>query len=377
MKTLFLVSGEVSGDTHGAELIESLQQLLGVDTRVTGLGGPRMKEVAHEIEDWLEDAAVLGLTEVLKKYGYFKKKLKDTIAAVHALDPDVLILIDYPGFNLRLAKALRVRGWKGKIAYYISPQVWAWKRGRIKSMAKILDLMICIFPFEKVLYEKSGLRTEFAGHPLVDELHAKRIEAKREPNLIGLFPGSRRREIEALFPTMAEAAKQLRETQPDLRFVAVAANAELAERLREIATEQEAEIDISSGDIHEWMQRVSCATIASGTATLEAAFFRLPYVIVYKVAKLTAFIARRVMKVDYLGIVNVLADREVVKELLQENFTAERLAEELKRLIDNDEGRQQLLDEMKTVVNQLGEGGAHENAAKFIGQLVETPLPSS
>lgn len=369
-KTVFLVAGEVSGDTHGAELIESLRQLLGAETRMTGLGGPQMFEVAHEIEDWLADAAVLGLVEVLKKYGYFKRKLKDTINGVLALDPDVLVLIDYPGFNLRLAKALRKRGWKGKIAYYISPQVWAWKRGRIKSMAKILDLMICIFPFEKALYEKSGLKTVFAGHPLVDELHAKRIETVRDPNLVGLFPGSRRREIEALFPTLAQASNLLAADHPNLKFVAVAANAELAERLREIAEEHEAKVEVSSGDIHEWMQKVHCAAIASGTATLEAAFFGLPYVLVYKVAKLTAFVARVVMKVDYLGIVNVMANREVVSELLQEDFTPESVAAELRSLIDFGERRQQLLTDLQAVVDQLGEGGAHENAARAIAGLL-------
>lgn len=370
MKTVYFVAGEVSGDTHGAELIDSLQSLLGLDTRVVGLGGPQMVENAHEIEDWLEDAAVLGLTEVLLKYTYFRKKLKDTIEGVRALEPEVLVLIDYPGFNLRLAKALRKQGYVGKIAYYISPQVWAWKRGRIQMMAKTLDLMLCIFPFEKQLYEKSGLKTEFVGHPLVDELHSKRIEAKREPNVVGLFPGSRRREIEALFPTMCEASKLISETNPHTRFVSVAANVALAERLQEIADEAEAPIEISNGDIHEWMQRVSCAAIASGTATLEAAFFGLPYVLVYQVHKFTAYIARKVMKVKYLGIVNVLANQEVVKELLQENFTPESVAEHLRQLLDSPEARAQLQKNLESVASQLGEGGAHENAAKAIADLV-------
>ena len=157
------------------------------------------------------------------------------------------------------------------------------------------------------------LKTQFVGHPSVDVLHSKRIATKRDQNVVGLFPGSRRREIEALFPTMTEAAKLLAESRPKLRFVAVAANVALAERLREIAAENEATVEVSSGDIHDWMQKVGCATIASGTATLEAAFFYLPYVLVYKASKVTAFIARLVMKVDHLGIINVLAGREVVR----------------------------------------------------------------
>ena len=371
MKTLFVVAGEVSGDTHGAELIDGLREELGVDTRVEGLGGPRMQEQAHGIEDWLDEAAVLGLAEVLKKYSYFRHKLNETIEAVMTLQPDIVVPIDYPGFNLRLAKALRKRDYRGKIAYYISPQVWAWKRGRIRSMAKILDLMVCIFPFEKALYEKSGLKTEFAGHPLVDELHSKRIETQRDQALVGLFPGSRRREIEALFPSMAEAAKLLREKRPELKFVAVAANSALGEQLKEIAEAHEVEIQVSSGDIHEWMQRVGCAVIASGTATLEAAFFGLPYILVYKVAKFTAFVARLVMKVDYLGIVNVLANREVVKELLQEEMTPESIARELALLADDPSRRQQLSRELVDLTSQLGDGGAHENAARAIASLVD------
>ena len=150
MPTFYLISGEVSGDTHGAELISSLRSSLGNqgerEPRFLGLGGPRMRDEAPEITDWLDDAAVLGLWEVAKKYSYFSKKMDETLREILELKPDVVVLIDYPGFNLRLAKALRQKAYKGKIAYYISPQVWAWKRGRIKEMAKTLDLMLCIFP---------------------------------------------------------------------------------------------------------------------------------------------------------------------------------------------------------------------------------------
>jgi len=374
MTTVFFVAGEVSGDMHGAELLESLAGMV-PNPRFLGLGGPRMREKAPELEDWLDEAAVLGVWEVLKKYGYFRTKMKETQADIMGLRPDVLVLIDYPGFNLRLAKALREQGYKGKIAYYISPQVWAWKRGRIKEMGRTLDLMICIFPFEKKLYEESGLRTEFAGHPLIDELAPKRVSITRDENLVGLFPGSRSREIEALFPTMVAAAKLLKRRYPDLRFVSAAANENLAQRLRQIASEgglSEYDIEIGTGNIHWLMQTVGCATVASGTATLEAAYFRLPYVLVYKVAWLTAVIARFVMKVNYLGIVNNLAEREVVKELLQEDFTPEQLAGELGALIDSAEAREALQIELDQVIAMLGDGGAHENAAREIAQLATT-----
>jgi len=376
MTRIFLMSGEVSGDTHAVELMHSLGKL--TPCEFSGLGGPRMNAIAPGVEDWLDEAAVLGIAEVLKKYGYFKAKMDHAIHTILVEKPDLVVLVDYPGFNLRLAKALRKEGYLGRIAYYISPQVWAWKRGRIKEMGRTLDLMLCIFPFEKALYEDSGLRTEFAGHPLIDELAPKRIEAPREENLVGLFPGSRSREIEALFPGMAAAAKLLLETRPELRFVSAAVNETLAHRLREIAADAGLpEIAVSTGNMHNLMQRVSCAAIASGTATLEAAYFGLPYVLVYKVAPVTAWIARRVMKVPYLGIVNNLAGRLVVKELLQENFTPDSLAEELGRMIDIPEVRAGLQRQLAEVVAQLGSGGAHETAARHLKQLLDEPVKRS
>ena len=168
----FLISGELSGDTHGAALMESLRTLDQGEISFAGLGGPQMRAAAggNSMINWIDEAAVVGLWEVLKNYGYFKRRFAETLEAVRTFKPDVVVLIDYPGFNLRMAKALREGGYAGKIAYYISPQVWAWNRKRIPVMARLLDLMLCIFPFEKPLYENSGLLTEFAGHPLVDGL---------------------------------------------------------------------------------------------------------------------------------------------------------------------------------------------------------------
>jgi lipid-A-disaccharide synthase len=372
MTSLFLVAGEVSGDIHGAELLAALKNQLG-PVQVHGLGGPRMKAQAPELNDWLDQAAVLGLWEVLKKYGYFRAKLTETIEAIEARQPNVTILIDYPGFNLRLAKALRLRGYLGRIAYYISPQVWAWKRGRIKEMARTLDLMMCIFPFEKELYEASGLRTEFVGHPLIDELTPERIDVTRDANLVGLFPGSRRREIEALFPAMVEAAGILSRNRPDVRFVTSAVNETLATRLRELVETGEAKIEVSHGDVHRLMQTCGCAVIASGTATMEAAFFGLPYCLTYKVAWLTAMIARLVMQVDYLGIVNNLAGREVVEELLQERATGPSIAGALANFLDSEAKRNELSEELRAVAATLGPGGAHECAAAAVVALLGEP----
>ena len=232
---LHILAGEVSGDTHAAGLVRELRAA-DPELRFTGLGGPRLREAAGQgIEDWVETAGVVGLWEVLKMYGYFKKRLAAEVARVLRERPAAVILVDYPGFNLRLAAALRKGGYTGRLIYYISPQVWAWKKGRVKVMAKVLDLMICIFPFEKDFYEQSGLRTEFCGHPMVDRMVALRRNWKREPGLIGWFPGSRFNEVRRLFPVMLAAACAIRLAVPEARFAVSAANERIAGHLREMA----------------------------------------------------------------------------------------------------------------------------------------------
>ncbi|MEM9281696.1 MAG: lipid-A-disaccharide synthase [Verrucomicrobiota bacterium] len=373
MNRLFLVSGEISGDTHAAALLDALCER--GEWKFSGLGGPLMQQRSEEIENWLDEAAVLGLWEVLKKYRYFREKLDETMARIMGERPEGVVLVDYPGFNLRLAAALRRSGYCGKIVYYISPQVWAWKKGRIRTMANLLDLMICIFPFEKELYESSGLPTKFAGHPLVEEMGRMKEEGiERETGLVALLPGSREREVEKLFPPMLGAAKQLLAQEPGLRFVTSGATAALTERLEALVNESGLQDVFSVGEhsSREIMQRATVGAVASGTATLEAACLALPYCLVYKVAWLTAFAARRVMSVPFLGIVNVIADDEVVRELLQNEATAESIARELGRLLNDSSARNALQSELADVVNRLGGGGAHGNAAEAISEIIES-----
>jgi len=366
MRKLFLIAGEISGDSHGSALLEALS---GRELVLSGLGGPRMHAISRGIEDWLDQAAVLGLWEVLKKYRYFSAKMEETVSRIASEKPDGIVLIDYPGFNLRLAARLRKEGYAGKLIYYISPQVWAWKKGRVKLMARLLDLMICIFPFEKQLYEQSGLKTIFSGHPLVDSLaEVKRRSIKREPGMVALLPGSREREIAVLFPPMLDAAEILQRGRGDLRFVTTGATPPLTEKLKQMVAERglENQIEVLASAGHEVMRRAEVGVVASGTATLEAAILGLPYCLAYKVAWLTAVVARRVLKVRFLGIVNVIAGREVVTELLQEKAVGTQIAEKLRDLLENQVGREILLKQLKEVSDGLGGGGAHKNAAAAV-----------
>jgi len=374
LKNLFAVAGEISGDTHGAALLRSLRD--SGEWSFSGLGGPLMTEETDEIENWLEDAAVLGLWEVLRKYSYFREKMEETATRIFSENPDGVVLIDYPGFNLRLAERLREDGYEGKLIYYISPQVWAWKKGRIRKMAELLDRMICIFPFEKELYESSGLPTDFAGHPLVDEMDEIRdASIERQENFVALLPGSREREIAKLYSPMLDAAEKLLAWRSDLRFGTTGATSELTERLRQETEERGLAnaFEIGEQTSHQIMQRAGTGVVASGTATLESACLGLPYCLTYKVAWFTATVARWLMSVKFLGIVNVMADREVVKELLQGEAKGEPIANELRRLIENPQECEELKRELGAVVSQLGEGGSHRRAAESVAAAFDDP----
>ena len=360
---LHLVAGEASGDARGAELMEALNlEQRGIE--FSGAGGPRMKAIAGgRFQNWSEHA-VVGIIDVLKNYGYFKKQFDAMLEEILRIKPDAVILIDYPGFNLRLAAALKKKDASMRIIYYISPQVWAWHRGRIPKIANVVDLMICIFPFEKALYEEFALRTVFVGHPLIDSLATRKIFEAREVELVGLFPGSRLKEVEKIFPVMIQAARLIKHAQPYIRFEAAAVSNSIASVLQSYLVDDL--VTIKTHASHELMQRAGAAMVASGTATLEAAFFELPFVIVYKVALLTEWIGSLLVKVPYLGIVNILAGREIVREFLNGKAKPEAIANEMLRLVREESAREKMRQDLARVIAMLGEGGASERAAEAV-----------
>ncbi len=372
---LYLVAGEASGDARGAELMRALRERAH-EAEFLGAGGGEMQALAGPaIHDWT-DEAVVGLWDVLKKYGYFRKQFRRMLAEIEAARPDAVILIDYPGFNLRLAHALRQGapcGTGPKIIFYISPQVWAWHRGRIPKIARDLDLMLCLFPFEAPLYEASGLKTVFVGHPLLDALAAEKRDLPRERDLVGLFPGSRRKEVLRIFPVMARSAALLQRQRPGTRFEAAAASPALADLMRRQLLElglPETLCQIETGTARLLMQRATAGLVASGTATLEAAFFRLPLIILYKVAWLTWAIGKRLVRVPFLGMPNILAGREIAREFLQEAARPPAIAAELLRLLDGSEVRAQTEQALGEIIAGLGEPGAAARAAvAILGEL--------
>ncbi len=344
--------------------MESLRALQ-PEIEFAGRGGPRMKSLARgNFLDWSEQSAVLGLWEVLKHYGYFRAQFSTAFQEIRREKPEAVVLIDYPGFNLRLARALRQHSLGGKIIYYVSPQVWAWNRRRIPQMAKSLDLMLCIFPFEAELYNKSGLRTVFVGHPMMESLRARRISHAREPNLIGLFPGSRLREVRKILPIMLETARLILAKQPEARFEIAAANSKLAAEIQDSLPNES--FRLTSGEASSLMQRAQVGIVASGTATLEAAYFRMPFVLVYRVALLTYLAARLVVKVKHLGMPNVLANREIVPEFIQGKAEADAICQAVLQLMNDSVRRERMIADFDSVIAKLGEGKASETAARMI-----------
>lgn len=367
---VYIVAGEVSGDNHGSGLMTEMGAL-DSEIQFYGMGGPDMANHSQSVKNWISDSAVVGFWEVIKKYRFFKEVFDRVVQEIEDVDPDMVILVDYPGFNLRLAEAIKRRGIKTKVVYYISPQVWAWKRGRVKRMAQTIDCILCLFPFEVAFFNGSGLEARFVGHPLADTLGQFRSDGKRDKNLVALLPGSRDREIEKIFPVMLDAAKDILKIEPGICFSASAASEKGAQKMKAMVSEKAVPCEVSVGNAYELMTKASCGAVASGTATIEAAFLGLPYCLVYKVSALTYILAKGLIAVKFLGMANILADREVVREFLQADATSEKVSSELLRLIVSPEERKFLSEELKEITHPLAETGAYARTAEACLEIIK------
>ena len=353
-KRVYVVAGELCGDAHGAGLLRALQDQVPL-VEIFGVGGPEMRRVAGSgLRDWVEDAAVMGIWEVLKRYGWFKQRFTEMMAELKKIQPDVLLLIDYPGFNLRFAAAVKRECPRTRIIYYISPKVWAWNKRRIPIMAKLLDEMLCLFPFEQKILESAGIKTTFVGNPLVDELEERR--------LVGVGRDAR------LFPMMIEAAKLLKSWREEIKFEVPAASEKLADQIHALLLESDMgdSIAVTTGGSHSLMQRASCAVIASGTATLEAAYYGLPYCLVYRMAPLSYMMAKILVKIEHVGLVNILAGEGVVDELIQSKAEPVAVSVALKAFLESPEKCDALKMKLAEISSMLGGRGAHERAARAV-----------
>ncbi len=375
-----IVAGEPSGDAHAAALVDALRNAEpNSELEFFGATGPLMRAAGVESVVQSDQLAILGLLEIglaLPKFWRAYESLKR--AALERM-PDAVILVDWPDFNLKLARSLHRRGLK--IIYYISPQLWAWRGYRARSIERNVDLLLSILPFEKDWYAERGIdQVEYVGHPLAGEVQARYDRAefcrqvKLDPKLpiISLLPGSRRKELERILPPMLEAAALISARHPQVQFVVVVAPGRSSDEIRDIVRAQRATpeplpacLHIVSGQSREALAASDAAAIASGTATLEAALLETPMVVVYKESLINWHTLGRLITVDHYGLVNLVAEERVATELMQDDLNGERLASELLLLLD-EQTNENVRERLREAANQLGEGGASQRAAETI-----------
>jgi lipid-A-disaccharide synthase len=349
MRQVMFIAGEASGDANAAPIVAALCG----KAEVFGAGGPKMKAAGMELLLDLTEHAVVGLVEVLKNYGKFKRIFAQLIAEAEKRRPDAVVLVDFPGFNLRFARQMKKRGIK--VIYYISPQLWAWHASRAKQIERDVALMLTIFPFEKAWYAEHApkLQVEFVGHPLAERI---RKEECRMQNLVLLLPGSREREVAKLWPVMSQVV----DLMPETNFAAAAVDDRMAGMMKH------PRVTVEVGGAHRLMQQAALAITASGTATMECAFYGCPMIVVYKVNWLTYLLGRMVVTVDWLGMPNVIAGREIVPEFIQHHAQPARLAAVARQLQRDPARRQVTQRDLAAVVGQLRGVGSSQRAAELI-----------
>jgi len=366
-----IVAAEASADLHAARALEELHRIR-PDVRAFGLGGPRLRAAGLEALYPAEDLSVMGIAEVLPKIPRILEILRGLREAAAERKPKVALLVDSPDFNLRLAKHLKAQG--VKVVYYISPMIWAWRRGRAKRIARVVDRMLCILPFEERFYDGTGVSARFVGHPLADRpppsdparyradlgLDAGRLT-------VALLPGSRHSELKRIFPPMLEAAERIRARHPEAQFVVPVAPTLRDEVVRPfLARHATLNVKLVAGRADEAVGASDAALVKSGTSTLETALMRRPMVVVYRLAWLSYLVGRIFVRIAHFALVNILAGRQVVPELLQTEASPERMAFEIERLLSDPEARRQQLADLDEVRRSLGEAGAARRVAEEV-----------
>ncbi len=364
-KRVYIIAGEASGDLHGGNLVKELFKVaLPGELSIRAWGGDRMAAAGAEVVKHYRELAFMGFTQVIMNLRTILRNIDTCKADIENFKPDALILIDYPGFNLRIAEWAHAKGIP--VHYYISPQVWAWKKGRVRTIKKVVDRMYVILPFEKDWYAKCGMEVEFVGHPLLDAIEQEgRTDLKPLPGddgrpVVALLPGSRRQEIARMLPLMVQVAERFSE----YRFVMAAAPSVPDAVYQEgIGT---APITLVNGRTYDVLRHARAALVTSGTATLETALFGIPEVVCYSGSALNVWIAKRLVDIRFISLVNLIMDREVVHELIQSDLTADALADELSCLMADGPYRKNMLVDLTTLRDKLGGPGASAHVANAV-----------
>ena len=374
-KLILIIAGEASADLHGSNLVKYIKKL---DTsfRFIGIGGELMREAGVEILFNSSEMAVVGATEVISKIGTIYRAARDIKYILKNSHPDLLILIDYPDFNIHIAHTAKKAG--VPVLYFISPQLWAWRKGRVKKIERRIDRMAVILPFEEEFYKERGVTVDYVGHPILDSIpkDIKNDEILKSLNLrnafpiIGIIPGSRKEEIQRMLPSMVEAAEIIGKRYPAIRCVLPLASTIPIEFVESIIKKSSVQIDLPNGNIYDILSICHAAMVTSGTATLETALMGIPMVVAYKLSTLSYWVGRMVVDVPFISLANLVAGEKVVTELIQHEVTPKRLAEELLVLLGDEEARNTMISKMGTLRNRLGNGSACQKTAEIALHMV-------
>jgi len=375
-KHIVIIAGETSGDIHASLLVKELLKL-DPGLAFSGLGGPSMQAAGVHIQEDLTRIAVVGFAEVLKNFARFKAIFDAILNKIETSRPAAVILVDYPGFNLRLAREIKKRNIPTKIIYYISPQVWAWKESRVNLIRQVVDRMIVLFAFELHFYRKHGINVEFVGHPLLDHIRVTRPKEQMlaavgwEANrlTIGILPGSRQKEVEKILGGMLDAAKIISTRHRAVQFLLLKAPAIRQEQL--IPFLERYDLPLKTVE-HSYDYHAACdlCLVASGTATLETAILQKPMVVVYKTSFLTWALAKLLIKIPYIGLVNVVAGKKIVPECIQFDATGKKIAAEITAIYTDELKLAEIHLGLKRVREILGGPGATKRAAEIISSLI-------
>ncbi|QEH43980.1 lipid-A-disaccharide synthase [Chitinophaga sp. XS-30] len=363
----YIIAGEASGDLHGSNLVKQIR-LQDTSADIRCWGGDLMEQAGAEVVKHYRELAFMGFVEVIMNLRTIFSNLDFCKKDILQYKPDVLVLIDYPGFNLRIAEWAKLQGLK--VVYYISPQVWAWKEGRVKKIRETVDKMLVILPFEKAFYRKWDFEVEYVGHPLIEAVKAEQ-EAPPAPHfsekpVIALLPGSRQQEVKKKLPVMLSMARYY----PEYQFIMAQAPS-LEDSFIQGFTNAYPNVSVVKGQTYQLLLQASAALVTSGTATLETALFGVPEVVCYKGSPVSYFFAKYLIKVKYISLVNLIMDKPVVKELIQQDLTEENLLKELTLILKDNARRQQMKADYATLWTLLGDGTASRKAAEAIVGMVK------
>lgn len=377
--TVMLVAGEASGDLHAARLVHALSKM-NPAIRFIGMGGAQMRSAGVELLVDSSSLAVVGLIEVIAHYPALHSALDTLRRALREEPPDLVVLVDYPEFNLKLAKTAKQVG--AKVLYYVSPQVWAWRRGRVQTIAQRVDMMAVLFPFEVAIYEQAGVPVRFTGHPLADDVKAslsrpaafEHFELDPGRRVVGLLPGSRHSEIKRLLAVQVAAARLLERRFPDLQFILPLAPSLSREDITSGLEGSGLEIRLVEHHTYDAINLCDAIITASGTATLQIGLLGVPMAIMYKVAPVTYWVARLLVRSHYIGMVNIVLGGPVVREFIQHEARPQLLADEIDRLLTDVEYAQRMRDRLATLKQKLAKG-ATVDIATLANEMLQGDRP--